>query len=148
MGLRIDEEHGLNPSLDLCFYCNESKGVALMGKLTKKTREGLKEAGITDGGAEAPRQIVIDKEPCDKCKGYMEQGVLLISVDESKSPDMENPWRTGGWIVVKDEVIQRMGIHPRSLEEAILRKRVCFMPDEVWDMMGLPRGEVEGVPSR
>jgi hypothetical protein len=69
----------------------------------------------------------------------MEQGVILISVDEKKSGgDMQNPWRTGGWCVVKDDAIKRMGMDPK-LEEDTLKKRVAFIQDEAWNLLGLPR---------
>ena len=89
----------------------------------------------------------IDKEPCSKCKGYMERGIILISVDEEKSKgDMENPYRTGGWVVVKEEALKRM-IQPQELLDQILKQRVAFLPDEVWDLLELPRGPVEGIPT-
>jgi hypothetical protein len=91
--------------------------------------------------------MVIDKEPCSKCKELMEKGIILISVDSKESPDNDNPYRTGGWIVVKEEAVRRIGIKPVELEADILKRRVAFVPDDAWDMPGLPRGPVEGVPS-
>lgn len=177
MSIRLSEKHGVNPSLDLCFLCNEPKGVALLGRLP--------------GDAEAPRQAVFDEEPCDKCLEWMKQGIILISVDESQSPPekvrdctclrckhrftwvvkygptpnisgertircpkcnshvsaepiheraCQNPYRTGGWCVIKEEAVRRMGITPPELLEDICKKRVAFLPDEVWSMLGLPRG--------
>jgi len=70
----------------------------------------------------------------------------LISVDESLSPDPKNPWRSGGWCAVTDAYIERV-VPPGDLRADVLKKRVAFMPDETWDMLGLPRGTVEGVPS-
>ena len=87
--------------------------------------------------------MAFDKEPCDKCKGYMEQGIILISIDEEKSAgDMDNPYRTGGWAVVKEEAILRIGLSP-TLEQDILRRRMSYLTDETWDALGLPRGSQE-----
>lgn len=48
------------------------------------------------------------EKPCDECQGYMKQGVILVSVDEKLTEDMNNPYRTGGFFVLKDEAITRI----------------------------------------
>jgi len=121
--IRLDPKYGVNPSLLQCFVCGEDVGVALMGRLK--------------GGAEAPHRVCIDQEPCEKCKDHMKQGVILISVDESRSEDMKNPHRTGGWCVVRDEALDF--IQPDELREDILKRRVAFIEDAAWDEIGLPR---------
>ena len=50
--IKISPKYGVNPSLINCFFCGESKGIALMGKLKND--------------AEAPKECVMDYEPCDK----------------------------------------------------------------------------------
>jgi len=144
MGIYLSQAHGVNPSLDQCFYCMKDKGVILFGRLREKQAEALRKSGlIHDSGLdpEAPRRICLDYVPCDECAGYMEQGVILISVDEEKSKgDLKNPYRTGGWVVVKEDAIRRM-VTPSELAESIVLRRVAFLPDEVWDKLGLPRGE-------
>ena len=122
--ITLSQKHGVNPSLEQCFVCGEAKAVILFGRLR--------------GDEEAPRQVCLNKEPCDKCKEHMSKGVILISVKGDSDP--ENPYRTGGWIVVKDDVINRMVKDPKQAE-AILKARVCFIPDELWDKVGFPRGE-------
>lgn len=76
---------------------------------------------------------------CSECESFMGQGVILISTkdeDEGKP----NPYRTGGWCVVKDEAITRM-VQPPELAQQILAARMCYIPDTVWDTLGLPRNE-------
>lgn len=124
MSLRLSNKHGVNPSVTLCFYCQKDKGIVLFGQLPND--------------AEAPRQVTIDKEPCAECVKYMEQGILFISVDASKSDDMENPWRTGGWVVLAEVAVKRI-VSDEALCDHILKRRVCFIEDEVWDRIGLPR---------
>ena len=73
---------------------------------------------------------------CQECEGYMELGVILISVRDGE--DGKNPYRTGGWVVLKDEAVKRMCNCEKQAEE-ILNKRLCFIPDEAWEMLGLPK---------
>ena len=40
-------------------------------------------------------------KPCTECAGYMEKGFLFIGVDESKTTDRKNPYRTGNIWVIK-----------------------------------------------
>lgn len=122
-GITLSPKHGVNPMLTTCFFCGEASGVALLGRLK--------------GDEEAPRQACIDKEPCQKCKDMMKQGVILISVRDGESG--ENPFRTGGWVVVKNMFIERV-FNPPELVADVLKKRVAFIPDEAWNLIGLPRG--------
>jgi len=95
MSIRLSEKHGVNPSVQKCFYCQKDVWVVLFGRLL--------------GDAEAPRTVVMDHEPCDDCKEVMSRGVILISIDEKKSEgDMQNPYRTGGWCAVSDDLIRRL----------------------------------------
>ena len=84
--IRLSEKHGVNPSLINCFFCGESKGIALMGRLK--------------GDAEAPHSCVMDYEPCDKCKAMFEQGVLLIGVLDRQPSDGRPPMTAEGGMSV------------------------------------------------
>lgn len=121
MSIRLHSKHGLNPVLMNCFLCGEAKGIALPGAAMKEL---------------APRGgLCFDKEPCDKCRKLMTQGVILISVKPGS--DHDNPYRTGGWIVVRDEAIGRI-FDPESAA-GILKSRVAFLEDDAWDNIGFPR---------
>ena len=125
-GVNVSPKHGLNPSVQKCYFCLKDMGVALFGRLPKDEQ--------------APRTVLgSDCDPCDGCKEYMKQGVILISVDSTRTTDEKNPYRSGGWAVVTDDGIRRAfnGLYA----ELILRRRAAFLPDEVWDAVGLPRGE-------
>lgn len=122
--IRLSPAHGVNPSLDVCFFCMKPRGVALFGMMR--------------GDREAPREVCMDHEPCDTCKKWMEQGVVLISVDEKKTEDKQNPYRSGGFCVVKEDFIRR-AVVPQELAEDICKKRVAFIPDDAWDALGLPK---------
>lgn len=144
MSIRISPKHGVNPAVLHCYFCNKPKNeLALLGMLP--------------GDAEAPRRLVADTEPCDECKEYMARGILLISVADgepdrmdservawefdhrrNKQPFIPNPNRTGGWSVVREEAVKRW-ITDQAVCDQIMKARFAFVPDEVWNAIGLPR---------
>lgn len=117
--IKLSKNHGVNPTIPKCFVCGEDKNeIILMGRLKDD--------------AEAPKNICFDNEPCDKCKGYMKKGIIMISVRDGENTD--NPYRTGGWVVLKEDAFPNMS-------EEIKRIRICFVPDSRWDEIDLPRGK-------
>lgn len=101
--IKLSEKHGVNPSMCQCFFCGETKGIALMGKLK--------------GDAEAPRQCVLDYEPCEKCQSMMNQGVTLIEVSETQPLDGRPPVKAqggrevyplGSWLVMRPDAVKRL----------------------------------------
>lgn len=123
--IRLSRKHGLNPSLVQCFFCMKDKEIALFGEL----RDDV----------EAPRQVCLGQSyPCSKCEGYMKQGIIVISFDPDRTDDMKNPWRSGGWAVVREEAIERW-LDDESLLNDIRTKRFLFIEDEAWNKIGLPR---------
>lgn len=124
--ITLSPKHALNPSMLICFLCQKDMGVALCGRLP--------------GDKEAPREMCLPgSDPCDACQELMKAGVIMISVDEERSKDSpQNPYRTGGWVAVRDEAVKRL-IHTPEMVERILKQRVAFVPDNVWDALGLPR---------
>jgi hypothetical protein len=123
--IQISEKHGVNPSMDVCFYCNKDNGqIVLPGRMRKGS----------DSDAEAPRRACWTKVPCDECKGHMELGIILISARKN-DPDPQNPYRTGGWCVVTEEAFVRI------FQQAAPARRCAFVDDEAWELVGLPRGE-------
>lgn len=129
MSIRISEQHGVNPSLEQCFYCGEAKGVILFGRMK--------------GDREAPRQVCLDHEPCDKCRRFMEQGIILIGVDEAKSDDEKNPYRDGKWCVVTEDYVHRV-FKKGDLLDSVLKRRCAFLGSETWSMLGLPTPRLGG----
>ena len=110
-----------------CYYCNENVGILLDRRLRKSLPM---KAGV------------LDMTPCDKCKDWMKQGIMLISIkDDTTQDDMKgpcpNPYRTGGWCVIKDMAVKGM-MDKKSYDQAS-RHRFMFMADEAWDKLGLPR---------
>ena len=116
MSIQLHSKYGVNPTIPTCFFCGKEKNeVALLGAAYEE---------------EAPMHMVIDKEPCDECKGYMAQGVMLVGVLDGT--DHGNPYRTGKICVIKAEAAQR--IFP-----SIGNNRGAFVEDSAWNKIGLPK---------
>lgn len=123
--LRLHPEHGVNPTIPTCYFCNKPKNeVALLGAAYK---------------GQAPMHLCIDKQPCEECAGWMTQGVIFCSVRDGESG--ENPYRTGKWCVIKAEAVERWHDLDPGKKEHILKARFCFIEDKVWATLGLPVGD-------
>lgn len=117
-GITLHKKHGLCPVIPVCYLCGASKNeIALLGNAWR-------------GDDEPPRNLCLDKEPCDNCKALMDRGILLISV---KPGTERNPYRTGAICVIKEEAAKRI------FGDAIGKSRAAFVDDEAWDKIGLPR---------
>lgn len=93
----VSKKHGLNPSMDICFFCGEAKGIALFGKMK--------------GDAKAPHNVLLNYEPCDKCKELMAQGTTLIEVvteDNGNMQIQEGIYPTGRWSVMRSEAAKEL----------------------------------------
>jgi hypothetical protein len=113
-----------------CYFCGEINEVLLDRRLRNTLHSNMG---------------VMNMRPCGKCEGYMKQGILLMSIsDDTTAEEMKgpipNPYRTGGWVVVKEDAVKRM-FDGKFLDFA-LKHRFSFITDEAWDKIGLPRGEV------
>jgi hypothetical protein len=154
----LHETKGVNPRLmdSLCPVCGETTGViVLLGR--EDYKDVCKSCGFTVyGGAKDScpkchthgwqRKTIDEWEKlkttsvCPKCQDFMKKGVVLISV-KSGDTDKKDPYRTGRLCVVKDEAIKR--IFPEHLRTDVLARRVCYVADDMWDLMGLPKKDVE-----
>lgn len=87
--IRLHKEFGLNPTMPICIICQKEKGeIALLGASYK---------------GEAPKNMLLDIEPCDTCREqYLKNGVLLVESESEKG----NP--TGNITVIKDSAFKRI----------------------------------------
>lgn len=116
--IRLSEKHGVNPTIPICFFCGKEKNeLLLLGRLPNDV--------------EAPKNIVYNKTPCNECIEYMKQGIILVSVKDGEKSD--NPYRTGGWVVVREEAAKKI------FDDDVIKSRFAFVEDTVFDMLGLPR---------
>jgi hypothetical protein len=117
MSLRVSKEHGLNPSVMVCFVCQKDTGVALLG---------------TNQGRKAPHYMY-DQNLCEECTGVIKGGgVILLEVRDgqrnARREPGEHPLRTGKYVAVTADAIRRFGIEP---------KPVMFIEEhELRDVMG------------
>lgn len=135
-------------ALAKCFYCLEGGDLLL--------HKHFKDISEIDGK-------VIHMEPCSKCKEYMQQGIIFITIDSAKSdpnwhvapPDsrlpkvnqfgceipgsswgfIPDPFRTGGFAVVKEEAVRRFTTEP--MLSTVLKHRWTFIEHEVAVQIGL-----------
>ena len=136
MGIMLSDKHGVNPAVPRCFYCMKDKDlIYLLGK--------------TRGDVEAPHGAVWDMEPCEKCKKWMKEGIIVISVRDDQGQELvdahrdnrpPNPYRTGGFWVIKHGVLD--DIFDEEIMEEINACGWTFIPDEVIKAIGL--FELEG----
>ena len=80
--IKLSPKHGLNPTIPVCAWCGEPKNeIALMGQIGDRRKgEDL----------EAPKNCVLDYEPCDHCKEQWSQGVAILEAT-TKRPEPYRP---------------------------------------------------------
>jgi hypothetical protein len=115
--IRLHPEHGVNPTVSACFFCNKDKNeIALLGAAYK---------------GEAPRRMVLDYIPCDECKADMARGIALIECTCSpNTPDQpviqEGLYPTGKWAVITEDAAWRW-FQPESVVAQVLKHRKAFV---------------------
>ena len=68
--IRVSQKYGLSPTIPVCFWCgSERNEIALLGKVGD---------GRKGEDYEAPKYMVLDYEPCDKCRAAMEAGFTIM----------------------------------------------------------------------
>lgn len=121
-----------------CFFCNKPKNELLLAKSFRRNAKG---EVVPSVDLDKIHNKVVDKVPCDEGKEALKMGIVLVSVREPKSiEDSENPFRTGGWVVIKETAWERMNEHNKNYDP---KQRFCFITDETWLMMGLPLSEYQ-----
>lgn len=122
--IRLSKKHGVNPSVEVCFWCGEPMGVALLGKLK--------------GDVEAPREICRSYEMCDKCKEHNKTMIHMIEASTTPLHEYQpsinpglNAYPTGRNFWIKDEALKRI-LKPESFEET-LKCRSALLEPEVFD---------------
>lgn len=112
----VSPEHGLNPTMAVCFWCGEHRGdIGLLGQ-------------IDDEDSEAPREAVLDYEPCDECKEEMSLGITIAECTEPGKP-------TGRWVVVSERFLEN--VTDEQQRETIRKERkVQVSPDAFEQLIG------------
>lgn len=111
-------------ALTKCFFCGGDNEILLHMRL---------------GDISAAHGKIVNTHPCNKCKELMTKGVILLGMDESKSErdwnkgSIPNPYRTGEFIVMRDDAVRRLISEPTMVEWAI-KHRWMFCQTEVMQM--------------
>jgi hypothetical protein len=144
-------------ALTNCFFCGKPDKILLA---TRYDHKGDPVHDLVDYQGK-----VVDMDPCKECRELMNQGVILLAIDESKSekdwnkppqdhnhlpPEkrpvwMPNPYRTGGFFVLRDEAVRRI-FRPEAIADYALRHRWMFIEHSAAEKIGLlenaPKTEV------
>ncbi len=132
--IRLHPEHGVNPTLGVCFWCNEDSGeIALLG---------------WNKGKEAPRRTMLSYDPCPKCKEYMAMGITFICVaatpnftDQPSMSPAQPAYPTGQWSVLNEDAVKRILSDAPKLLEAVIKARKTFMIEKEYNEMGFDKVE-------
>lgn len=104
--LRLHKKYGVNPTIAKCFLCGEAKNeIALLGSAFPE---------------EAPMYMVLDVEPCEKCREkYLKIGVLLAEAERRENHFGKiDYYPNGKFLVIKDEAFKKVfnrEIPPRKI---------------------------------
>jgi len=127
--IKVSKEHGVNPTIPICFWCGEETNeIVLLGKLKDD--------------AEAPKNLVINYEPCDKCQELINDGVQLIGVtDIPSNPDMPpititaegvRLYPTQTFVVVKERFIYDfLSEESKEFIDSVIEKKALLLQEEV-----------------
>lgn len=74
--IKLSPKHGLNTFIPICFWCGQEKSMlCIPGRIDK-------------ADSKAPKNMIVDYEPCDKCKELFSHGIHLIGC--TKEPRFKN----------------------------------------------------------
>lgn len=124
----------LGVALTKCYYCGGDSDILMNTRLTERMAEKVKD---THGK-------VVSMQPCRKCEGYMKDGIILLTIDDEKSEEgwahpgegkIPNPWRTGGFFVVREAAMDRLLQEP--LRSQVKKCRWTFIEEKIARAIGL-----------
>ena len=97
--IRLSPKHGVNPSISVCFFCGKPKQeLVLFGRLKNDEK--------------APKEVLLDYEPCEACKEQFSGGIPILGVTETPNtahqlPIQESLYPTGSYLVASEDFIRR-----------------------------------------
>lgn len=122
MSLKISPNHGLNPTMGVCFFCGQDTGeIGILGKLPNDI--------------EAPTKAILNYEPCDKCRKEFEKGIALFGVTNTcndERPEIApGHYPTGSVVVVTPDAIKNMDFIDPEIKEQILQAGHTLMNEDM-----------------
>jgi len=124
-------------ALTRCFFCGGSNNILLATRYHQTSNHIM----VPDHSLKTYHDKVIDLEPCPKCQDYMEQGIILITINDERSDEgwekqhIPNPFRVGGFFVVTEAAIRRL--LDGSMLEWCLKHRWIFIDYKAAEQIGL-----------
>ena len=141
MSIRLSKEHGVNPTMVVCFFCGKETGeIALLGTAYK---------------GKAPKYMWLGSyESCKACKEHMNKGLTVFeSLDtptHNKQPAIKNgdkdTYPTGRWLVMnKDEAPKIFtGVDTTKHDKVFCDKKVMdYLIARVSEEWEIPREQEE-----
>lgn len=125
--IRLSPKHGVNPTIPVCAWCGKQKNeIVLLGKIeTNKRGED----------PEAPKNCILDYEPCDECRENFAKGVVVIEAITSPLVENQVPisvqdgqefYPTGRWCVLHVESAERIFSREFKLGDKICLEDTLF----------------------
>lgn len=129
--IKLSPEHGVNPTIPICFWCGEEKNeIAMLGKIDRED-------------SKAPEAVVLNYEPCDKCKELFSKGIHVVGttttpIVKDMFPIMKNEtmelYPTGSMFIAPEEwakeFLKANGQSQEMIDDVIERK-ILLMSDEI-----------------
>lgn len=125
----LSKEHGLNPTIPVCYFCGQPKNEVVLTGLAGE--RAAKKMGHHDG--QMPMHACIDTEPCEQCREYMKQGIIIIEIEDETLPEENH--RTGGFYVIKEEALK--DILNEDMYKRVSEMRVMIIEESTAEYMGL-----------
>lgn len=119
-------EPKLEVALTKCFFCGKDDKIVMNSKLTKQHADNVKKV----------HGKVIDTDPCNACSEYMDQGIIIIGIQDNEG-GKENPYRTGFFCVVTEDGMKRMLQDDEDTLNATLKSRMIYIEETAYVKMGL-----------
>ena len=122
--IELSPKHGVNPTIPICAWCGEPKNeIAMLGHIGD-LRKGE--------DFEAPKNAVLNYEPCEHCKEKWEQGIPFIEAQpdtpvlKNQPPLQDNIYPTGRLIIATIEGAQKIGKYFKEPPEFKKGSPICL----------------------
>jgi transcription elongation factor Elf1 len=134
-------------TVGICSRCREllEKGIvviSVLGEPGDKYREWTCRCGHTFAALVQLSEDTVNLSG-EKTAFCPECGKKPARGSEVKTVDRADPYRTGSIAVLKREAVSRIFSDNEGVRDSIMKQGMMFLPDEAWDMLGLPRESQE-----
>lgn len=136
--IKLSPKYGANPTMCTCFFCGKATGeIALLGHIPERNQNGR---AVPNTDVEAPRNMIMDYNPCDECRDQMNRGITLVGISD-KAPDNRPAichtesgvpmYPTGKWVVLTEEGVRAL-FKPEAANDIISNHGANIL-DEILD---------------